>query len=178
MPVTLLLVSMIYTSSKGLQYLPISIFTIYKNMSIILIALGDVRYFGGRLTPLMLTSFILIIASSILGGLSDLQFNLRGYFWMFSNCASSAAYILYMRACIKKVSFMDFDTVYYNNLLSIPLLLFCSLMVEPWSISHIVIYSPNQLVLYWAIGISSIATFLISFGSAWSIRVASSTTYR
>ena len=178
LPVTCLLIAMIYTGSKGIQYLPISIFTIFKNISIIFIALGDVRYFNGNLTPMMICSFLLIIASSILGGFSDLQFNLRGYLWMFSNCATSAAFILYMRAIIKKVGFMDFDTVFYNNLLAVPLLLVCSLLTEAWSFSGLNPFSVNHIALFWAIGISSLATFLISFGSAWSIRVSSSTTYR
>ena len=175
---TLLLIAMIYTGSKGIQYLPISIFTIFKNITIIFIAFGDVRYFNGKLTPMMLLSFFLIIASAVLGGISDLQFNVRGYLWMFSNCASSAIFILYMRACIKKVGFMDFDTVYYNNLLSVPLLLLCSLVLEDWSFSGLNLFSLDNFALYWAIGVSSLATFLISFGSAWSIRVSSSTTYR
>lgn len=58
---------------------------------------------------------------------------MMGYFWMAINCISSASFVLYMRKRIKFFSFKDFDTVYYNNLLSIPLLLIPSLLLEDWS---------------------------------------------
>lgn len=64
--------------------------------------------------------------------LSDGQ-NMLGYFWMAVNCISSASFVLYMRKRIKLTNFKDFDTVYYNNLLSIPLLLLPSLILEDWS---------------------------------------------
>lgn len=60
-----------------------------------------------------------------------------GYFWMAVNCLSSAAFVLYMRKRIKLTNFKDFDTVYYNNLLSIPLLLLPSLLLENWSIENL-----------------------------------------
>lgn len=56
-----------------------------------------------------------------------------GYFWMAVNCLSSASFVLYMRKRIKLTNFKDFDTVYYNNLLSIPLLVIPSLLLEDWS---------------------------------------------
>lgn len=38
-----------------------------------------------------------------------------------------------MRKRIKLTNFKDFDTVYYNNLLSIPLLIVPSIIFEDWS---------------------------------------------
>lgn len=52
---------MIYTGSKALQYLRIPIYTIFKNLTIILIAYGEVLWFGGAVTRLMLISFLLIV---------------------------------------------------------------------------------------------------------------------
>lgn len=62
-----------------------------------------------------------------------------GYFWMAINCLSSASFVLYMRKRIKLTNFKDFDTVYYNNLLSIPLLLLPSLLLEDWSASNLLV---------------------------------------
>jgi GDP-mannose transporter len=62
-----------------------------------------------------------------------------GYFWMTINCLSSASFVLYMRKRIKLTNFKDFDTVYYNNLLSIPLLILPSLILEDWSASNLLI---------------------------------------
>lgn len=72
----------------------------------------------------------LLDASVVLG---DGGVAMLGYFWMVVNCISSASFVLYMRKRIKLTNFKDFDTVYYNNLLSIPLLLIPSLLLEDWS---------------------------------------------
>ena len=55
-----------------------------------------------------------------------------GYMWMALNCLSSAGYVLYMRKRIKHFNFKDFDTVYYNNLLSLPVMLLLSMTLEGW----------------------------------------------
>lgn len=60
-----------------------------------------------------------------------------GYFWMATNCISSAAFVLYMRKRIKLTNFKDFDTVFYNNLLSIPLLIIPSFIFEDWSAENL-----------------------------------------
>jgi GDP-mannose transporter len=56
-----------------------------------------------------------------------------GYIWMALNCLSSAGYVLYMRKRIRHFNFKDFDTVYYNNILSLPVMLAFSLCLESWS---------------------------------------------
>lgn len=55
-----------------------------------------------------------------------------GYFWMFANCFTSAAYVLGMRKRIKVTGFSDWDSMFYNNLLSIPVLLLFSFIAEDW----------------------------------------------
>lgn len=102
-PVSFLLVSVIYTGSKSLQYLQIPVYTIFKNLTIILIAYGEVLWFGGSVTSLTLFSFVLMVLSSIVAAwddirnalfssIADVSFN-SGYIWMLINCISSAGYV-------------------------------------------------------------------------------------
>ena len=60
-PISFMLVLVIYTGSKSLQYLSIPVYTIFKNLTIILIAYGEVIWFGGRVTALTFVSFILMV---------------------------------------------------------------------------------------------------------------------
>lgn len=154
-PIVIFLVAMIYTGSKALQYLPIPVYTIFKNLTIILIAYGEVLWFGGSVTSMMMMSFGLMTLSSVIAGWNDVSsaiqsifdatavitavdgINMLGYFWMAINCLSSASFVLYMRKRIKLTNFKDFDTVYYNNLLSIPLLIIPSLLLEDWSYKNL-----------------------------------------
>jgi len=200
-PISCGLVVMIYTGSKAVQYLPIPLYTIFKNITIILIAYGERLWFGGsKVSKLMFISFMLMILSSIVGGWADIKSSslsknkdvgiARSYFWMFLNCICCAAYTLFMRSQLKKFNFKDFDTVFYNNLISIPILIVCSLVAESRYIKEIKEYyflpitdelheaRHNEFVgLCTGILISSIASFAISYCSSWCVRVTSSTTY-
>lgn len=77
-----------------------------------------------------------------------------GYFWMLINCLTSAAYVglsfarahnvangvmqvLTMRRRIKITGFSDWDSMFYNNLLSIPVLAFFSIVAEEWSAANL-----------------------------------------
>lgn len=127
-PVSLLLIGMIYTSTKALQFLSIPVYTIFKNLTIILIAYGEVLWFGGSVSGMALFSFGLMVLSSLIAAWADIQHVLQsyghsegeasakvstlnaGYMWMLVNCLCSAAYVLGMRKRIKLTNFKDFDS--------------------------------------------------------------------
>ncbi|KAH9072168.1 UDP-galactose transporter [Lactarius deliciosus] len=196
-PISFLLVSVIYTGSKSLQFLTIPVYTIFKNLTIILIAYGEVLWFGGRVTALTLVSFIFMVLSSMVaawsdvshastsstGGLSSVASAVAtlnvGYIWMFGNCLTSAAYVLAMRKRIKATGFSDWDSMFYNNLLSIPVLLLFSFVVEDWGSDSLNRNFPPETrnLLLFAIAFSGAAAVGISYTTAWCIRVTSSTTY-
>jgi len=206
-PISFMLVTVIYTGSKSLQFLSIPVYTIFKNLTIILIAYGEVFWFGGRVTGLTFISFIFMVISSIIAAWSDVSGALGdsmptgstgispaslhlvvkdvvqnlnvGYFWMLVNCLTSATYVLSMRKRIKVTGFSDWDTMWYNNLLSIPVLAVFSFVVEDWGSENLARNFPPQTrhVLLSAIAFSGAAAVGISFTTAWCIRATSSTTY-
>lgn len=130
-PISLLLIGMIYTGSKALQFLSIPVYTIFKNLTIILIAYGEVLWFGGSVTSMTLLSFGLMVFGSIIAAWADISHALSGdtltgeaadkvatlnsgYVWMLINCFCSAAYVLGMRKRIKLTNFKDFDSRILN----------------------------------------------------------------
>lgn len=101
-PVSFLLVLVIYTGSKSLQYLQIPVYTIFKNLTIILIAYGETLWFGGSISKLTFLSFLLMVFSSLVAASDDIinafsnlesPSSANGYSWMLTNCLSSAAYV-------------------------------------------------------------------------------------
>ncbi|KAI0788824.1 GDP-mannose transporter [Abortiporus biennis] len=204
-PISFLLVSVIYTGSKSLQFLSIPVYTIFKNLTIILIAYGEVLWFGGRVTGLTLVSFFFMVLSSVIAAWADIGDALAagdpavtegaswglhtvtgvvsklniGYFWMLVNCLTSAAYVLAMRKRIKATGFSDWDSMFYNNLLSIPVLVIFSLGVETWTSENLNHNFPEATrnFLLFAIAFSGAAAVGISYTTAWCVRVTSSTTY-
>lgn len=119
---------MIYTGNKALQFLSVPVYTIFKNLTTIVIAYGEVLLFGGKVTPLAFLSFCLMVLSSIVAawadiqsaanaslskGVSSLSSNLDvGYTWMGINIVCSAVYLLSMRKIIKKMNFSDWDSTF------------------------------------------------------------------
>ncbi|OBT58466.1 hypothetical protein VE04_01506 [Pseudogymnoascus sp. 24MN13] len=202
-PISLLLVGMIYTSTKALQFLSVPVYTIFKNLTIIVIAYGEVLWFGGSVSPSSLFAFGLMVLSSVIAAWADVQHALAasagtstlsgqnieaaaqlstlnaGYAWMGLNVFFTASYVLGMRKTIKKMNFKDWDTMFYNNLLTIPVLIVLSILIEDWSSvnfnANFPVESRNSQIL--AMIYSGLATIFISYASAWCIRVTSSTTY-
>lgn len=119
---------MIYTGALSLKYLSIPVYTIFKNLTIILIAYGEVLWFGSQITNITLLSFGLMVVSSVIAAWADIQHALgahgaqsakaadamatlnAGYMWMMINCLCTAAYVLGMRKRIKLTNFKDFDS--------------------------------------------------------------------
>lgn len=206
-PISFMLAGMIYTGSKSIQYLTIPVFTIFKNLTIILIAYGEVLWFGGKVSRLTLVAFFLMVLSSVIAAWSDITSTYTdisselfdvdtgagsvplqsiafkhlngGYLWMFLNCLCSAAYSLTMRNKIKTMGFGDWDTMFYNNSLSIPVLLIFSFITEDWGSTNLALNFPSdsRAVLLTAIGFSGAAAVGISYTTAWCLRATSSTTY-
>ncbi|KAK4177069.1 putative GDP-mannose transporter [Triangularia setosa] len=195
-PISLLLVGMIYTGAKALQFLSVPVYTIFKNLTIIVIAYGEVLWFGGSVTPITLLSFGLMVLSSIVAAWADIQAAIdgvgfspdkqdalstlnAGYAWMGINVICTSAYVLGMRKVIKKMNFKDYDTMFYNNLLTIPVLVVFSLLFEDWSSENLARNFPEETKNKLMIGMvySGLAAIFISYCSSWCIRITSSTTY-
>lgn len=125
-PIAVLLVAQIYTGGKALQFLSVPVFTIFKNLTIIVIAYGEVLLSGGRVAPLVLLSFGLMVFSSMVAAWADVHATTNsgshpdetdaalktlnsGYAWMFANVFCAAAYVLGKGRVMKKLQTRDWD---------------------------------------------------------------------
>ena len=69
--------------------------------------------------------------------------------------------------------------MFYNNLLSLPIMIICSLATEDWSSANLAKNFPAESRNNLMIGMlySGLGAIFISYSSAWCIRKTSSTTY-
>jgi len=69
--------------------------------------------------------------------------------------------------------------MYYNNLLTIPVLLASSIFFEDWSSENLAKNFPaeSRNAIFFVMIISGLSTIFISYTSGWCMRVSSSTTY-
>lgn len=109
---------MIYTGNKALQYLSVPVYTIFKNLTIIVIAYGEVLWFGTGVSPLTLVSFAMMVFSSVIAAWADAKSASTaaavatlnaGYAWMGINVFCAALYALGMRKVIKKTGFNNWE---------------------------------------------------------------------
>lgn len=64
-----------------------------------------------------------------------------GYFWIILNTITAALLVLLMRKIIKVTNFNDFDTMFYNNILTVPFLALGTIFMEDWSELNIAFYT-------------------------------------
>lgn len=119
---------MLYTGNMSLKYLTVPVYTIFKNLTIIVIAYAEVLWFNGRVTSLALLSFGLMVMSSVVAALADIQSAIdgfghsgnssaalsvlnAGYMWMAINVFCTAARLLVMKRLIKQTN--DWDCVFF-----------------------------------------------------------------
>jgi GDP-mannose transporter len=69
--------------------------------------------------------------------------------------------------------------MYYNNVLTLPILILCTLFLESWNGPNLAVNFPasSRSTQFIAMIYSGLATIFISYASAWCIRITSSTTY-
>jgi len=119
---------MTYTSTKALQYLSISSYTVLKNLAIIIIAYGEVLWFAGHVPVMAVLAFALMGTGAALvtwadalavrtldgelsiGGAARLR---MGIFWMGLSVVATAGYVLGMRKVIQRMHFKDWDSEFF-----------------------------------------------------------------
>jgi GDP-mannose transporter len=69
--------------------------------------------------------------------------------------------------------------MFYNNLLTVPVLLIASIFLEDWSSANLLRNFPvdTRNTVIFVMVLSGASTVFISYSSAWCVRVTSSTTY-
>lgn len=184
LPVNVIFVGMIGTSFYALQNLNVGMLTVLKNLTNIFTLGGD-RLFYGRTYKLNVWGCVaLMLLSAVSGAATDLSFSAVGYFWQILNCLFTAAYSLYMRSAMDRVSehttdgkrLGEFTMVFYNNLLSLPFILVMMMVTgEAWGMWQEADLK-NDIFLIVA-GLSGLIGFSISFTSLWFLRTTTPSIY-
>eukprot|EP01062_Namystynia_karyoxenos_P012559 TRINITY_DN14530_c0_g1_i1.p2 TRINITY_DN14530_c0_g1~~TRINITY_DN14530_c0_g1_i1.p2 ORF type:complete len:295 (+),score=53.29 TRINITY_DN14530_c0_g1_i1:480-1364(+) len=170
---------MLVTSLMSLRTMSVAVVTLIKAFAIICTALGDHLLFGHPLTMAMSLAFVLMFIGSCLGGGTDAWVTPDGLIYSLLNVACTSGYQLYMKGLVEDLQKQlgRWGPVYYNNLLSLPLL------VVPMAASFT---GPNgwwqslQKANPWAHGwlvLMCLLSPLMTMSSFWCITATSPTTY-
>ena len=177
-PVNVFFLLMLFTGSASLHGLPLSVVTIFKNTTNIIIAGGDYMFFSTTTNALGMFSFVLTLVSTIYTASDDFSSGERaeGYAYMVLNCISTASYVLYLRYALKSTQLSKLKATYYNNLLSLPLIFI--ILIANGDLSHQLGHEAfqNFKFLLTLLG-TGLGGMFLSLSSMWCIRETSATTY-
>lgn len=165
-----LLAVMMLSNMKAVFHIPLALFTLYKNMAIVLVAALEYYFFDHPITIISIISFMLMIGSSVFGNTIE-KLKPLGYIWMSVNLVSTAAYVLYLKKLIAIDMSTRTESVFFSNLLSIPILLGLSLKFDDFVVPTMT----TGLVV--SVLLSGVVAYLTSFSTAWSMKSLSSTSY-
>jgi GDP-mannose transporter len=179
LPVNVCFVAMLLTSFMSFKFLNVPMITVFKNLTNVIIVAGDWYWHGQKVTIGVLLTFGVMVIGALAAAYTDAMFSAEGYLWMSSNCVATASYVLYMRSVTTRddVDLSKFEMVFYNNLLSIPLLLPVSL-----ALGEVGVLMDNlPVVLSWSfVSVNLIAGsmgFFLNLASLWCVGSTSATTY-
>jgi GDP-mannose transporter len=122
-PVNIFFCLMLFTGMSSLETNSVPMVTVFKNVTNIITAAGDLFFFGGRPEPLALAAFAVMLLGAVAAARNDMYVTTTGLFWMVANCMSTSGYVLYMKFATKHIKMSKFGMVYVNNLLCIAFLL-------------------------------------------------------
>lgn len=175
LPLTLLFVTMLFTSMKSLGTMSVAAQTILKNLAVVFTALGDKFLYGKAQTPSVYFSFALMIFGSYLGAKGDQWVTAWGLFWTFLNIVSTFSYTLYMKAVLGAVSSSigRYGPVFYNNLLCLPFFFIMGFgEISPFIAAIGEASAAGKMVLIFSVVVSSFMTFSVF----WCMSITSPTT--
>ena len=175
MPLNILFIGMLFSGFMSLVYVSIPMVTITKNLANIITVFGEWYLFGEPLSYLTLLSVLIMVVGAVLAGANDLEFNLYGYLWMAINCFFTSGYVLYMRFASTSIKLPKFGMVYYNNLISMALLLPVCIARSEFS----AFMDPAVMTLPFLSAnlVAGVLGFYLNFASLWCVSATNATTY-
>eukprot|EP00566_Odontella_aurita_P011263 CAMPEP_0113552090 /NCGR_PEP_ID=MMETSP0015_2-20120614/14876_1 /TAXON_ID=2838 /ORGANISM="Odontella" /LENGTH=385 /DNA_ID=CAMNT_0000453033 /DNA_START=203 /DNA_END=1361 /DNA_ORIENTATION=- /assembly_acc=CAM_ASM_000160 len=122
-PVNIMFCGMLFTGMASLQHNSVPMVTVFKNITNIVISIGDLFFFGSRVEILVIVAFGIMLGGAVSAAWNDVHVTSQGVFWMCMNCFCTAGYVLYMKFATKNVKLSKFGMVFYNNILCMIFLL-------------------------------------------------------
>mmetsp|Transcript_4282 Transcript_4282/g.17375 ORF Transcript_4282/g.17375 Transcript_4282/m.17375 type:complete len:284 (-) Transcript_4282:222-1073(-) len=177
-PVNCCFVAMLLTSFAAMRYLSVPMITVFKQLANLLTCVGEFYLFGKTTTPGVVVAFVVMTAGAVMAAKHDLAFSGAGYAWQLANCAATSAYVLYLKHATATVQLTRFGMLFYNNVLSLPLLAAVALANDEVNTlrrsRRAGVLDGDILVV---IALTGLLSVVLSIASIWCVSATSATTY-
>ena len=166
---------MLYVQSGviALRYLTVPMFSALRRATSLVTVLGEYVAFG-KVTPFSsLAAILVMVAGSAVAGATDLSFNATGYAWVGVCVLSTATFLILIRTLGKELELNQHALLFYNNLLSLPMMLAWFLLAtdEPKSVFSAYQWQDPSFVVFLLVSASQ--AFLLNACTFWCTTVNS-----
>jgi GDP-mannose transporter len=131
-PVVLLFVTMLCSSLFALIYVSVPTLIVIRNLSTLSVAVLEYFILDNKVDILSIGTLIGMLLGAIFYSMHDLTFNIKGYMWLCVNIIGTSLYQIYIKKVINMSIMKDHGAIsmsYYNNLISLPILLILSFLM-------------------------------------------------
>lgn len=178
LPVDMFFVIMLSTSFEAMRFLSVPMITVFKQLANLLTVGGEFLFFGKSVTHGVWLSFAVMIFGAMLAAANDLAFTSAGYAWQVTNCFATSGYVLYLKFATQSIELSKIGMVFYNNLLSIPLLgIIAVAHNEPAALMDAHEKGAINLNFFIVNGFAGSLGLLLNVSSVWCVSATSATTY-
>ncbi|GBG93210.1 hypothetical protein CBR_g60598 [Chara braunii] len=109
----------------ALRYLNVPMYSVLRRSTTLVVMLGELVVFQKKPSVSSVSSIVTITAGAAIAGFTDLTFSLKGYLCVLVCVLTTAAYLILIRILKDKAGLSEMGMMYYNNCLSLPIMLFC-----------------------------------------------------
>jgi len=122
-PLVVLFLLMLISSMLALQKVTVTSLIVVRNLTTLTTAICDIHFLKSQFSKLQVMLLLLMFSGACLYGLNDISFNFNGYLYLLLNCIATTAYQIKVKVLVSELKMGALTMAYYNNLLSLPLLL-------------------------------------------------------
>jgi len=126
-PLTALFCTMLVTSLKAFQSASIAAVVVQRNLISLVTAGAELVFLGRSMNTLAFLSLLGILAGALVFGIVDVEFDKLGYFWLVVNILASATFQIVNKKLVHGVDLSSFGFSFFNNLISVAMLLLWAL---------------------------------------------------
>lgn len=127
LPSTLFFISNVTIGLSALALVNIPMFSAFRRLTVLFVMLAEFLYLRKSYTkPIVLSVFVLTLGAFI-SALGDVTFTLKGYLLVFINNVLTACYLTSIKRIMKELSLDPISLLYYQSLLSFPLIVSISI---------------------------------------------------
>ena len=108
----------IFSNAQALRYMNLPVLTVFKSLGPMGITLFERLFFKDKFSIQVYCSMFLIILSTFITAIYDLEYTTLGYFWALTNVAANIGYLASLRYYVSN-KFTSLEKTFHSNLLAL-----------------------------------------------------------